>query len=275
MRRVVDLLATAALAYLVLVGGLWTLQRSLLFLPDRSLPSRAEAGVPEMREVRLRTSDGLELLSWYAPAAAGRGTIVYLHGNGGHIGYRGRRVRPFLEAGWGLLLVGWRGYGGNAGSPSEAGLLRDGRAALAFLAEQGIAPQRVVLYGESLGSAVAVALAAEQARAGAPVAALVLESPMSSVADVAAHHYPWVPVRPLLKDRFEAQAQVAEVAAPLLVVHGDADRVVPIRYGRALYEAAREPKQAVWIRGGGHENLAEFGLQRLVLDFLDRTVPVR
>ena len=167
----------------------------------------------------------------------------------------------------------YRGYGGNPGRPSELGLMSDARAALAFLDAAGVPPAETVLYGELLGSTVAVAIAAERAVGGQPVAALVLEAPLSSVSDVAAYHYPWMPVRWLLKDRFEAAARIADVGAPVLIVHGDADEIVPIRYGRALFEAAQEPKEAAWIPGGGHEDLAQFGLSRIVLDFLDRRVP--
>jgi hypothetical protein len=226
-----------------------------------------------MSEVRLHTDDGLDLLAWHQPAAQGRATILYLHGNGGHIGYRGDRVRPFIEAGFGVLLVEYRGYGGNPGRPSEQGLMSDARAALAFLDAAGAPSAATVLYGQSLGSTVAVAIAAERAAAGQPVAALVLEAPLSSVSDVAAHHYPWVPVRWLLKDRFEALARIAQVGAPVLIIHGEADDIVPIRYGRALFEAAAEPKEAGWIRGGGHEDLAEFGLRWIVLAFLARWLP--
>jgi fermentation-respiration switch protein FrsA (DUF1100 family) len=259
--------------YLVLVTGLYVGQRQLLYLPDRSVPSKAASGVPEMAEVRLHTDDGLDLLAWYRPGAPGRAMILYLHGNGGHIGYRGDRVRPFIDAGFGVLLVEYRGYGGNPGRPSEEGLMSDARAAFGFLDTAGVPSAATVLYGESLGSAVAVAVAAERAAAGQPVAALILEAPLSSVSDVAAHHYPWVPVRWLLKDRFQASAQIAEVDAPVLLIHGEADNVVPVRYGRALFEAAAEPKEAVWVRGGGHEDLAEFGLRRIVFDFLARRLP--
>ena len=168
----------------------------------------------------------------------GAATILYLHGNGGHIGYRGDRVRPFIDAGFGVLLVEYRGYGGNPGRPSEQGLMSDARAALVFLNTAGALPAATVLYGESLGSTVAGAIAAEQAAAGQPVAALVLEAPLSSVSDVAAHHYPWMPVRWLLKDRFQAVARIAGVGAPVLIIHGEADEIVPIRHGRALFEAA-------------------------------------
>jgi Dipeptidyl aminopeptidases/acylaminoacyl-peptidases len=161
-----SLLAVFGAGYMIIVGTLWVLQRQLLFLPDRSTPQLATAGLPEMTDVRVRTADGLELLAWWHPPDADRPTVVYLHGNGGHIGYRGSRVRPFLDRGMGVLLVSYRGYGGNPGSPSEAGLLADGRAALEFLAAWGIAADRTVLYGESLGTTVAVRLAAEWAEIG-------------------------------------------------------------------------------------------------------------
>jgi uncharacterized protein len=273
MRRVLTFFGLAGCVYLMLVTGLYVIQRQLLYLPDRSIPSRSASGVPEMSEIRLHTDDGLDLLAWHRSAAPQRATILYLHGNGGHIGYRGGRVRPFIDAGFGVLLVEYRGYGGNPGRPSEQGLMSDARAALAFLDTAGWPPAATVLYGESLGSTVAVAIAAERAAAGQPVAALVLEAPLSSVSDVAAYHYPWMPVRWLLKDQFEASTRIAGVGAPVLIIHGEADGIVPIRYGKALFEAAREPKEAAWIRSGGHEDLAQFGLHRIVFDFLARQLP--
>ena len=273
MRRVLTLFGLVACGYLMLVAGLYVVQRQLLYLPDGGIPSPTASGVPEMSEVRLHTDDGLELLAWHRPGSRRRATILYLHGNGGHIGYRGDRIRPFIDGGFGVLLMEYRGYGGNPGRPSEPGLMSDARAALAFLDAAGVPPAETVLYGELLGSTVAVAIAAERAVGGQPVAALVLEAPLSSVSDVAAYHYPWMPVRWLLKDRFEAAARIADVGAPVLIVHGDADEIVPIRYGRALFEAAQEPKEAAWIPGGGHEDLAQFGLSRIVLDFLARRVP--
>jgi uncharacterized protein len=270
MRRVLSLLAVLVAGYVILVGALWALQRQLLFLPDRTAPNAAAAGLPDMASVRLRTPDGLDLLAWWRPPSGDQFVIVYLHGNGGHIGYRGSRVRPFLDRGMGVLLVSYRGYGGNPGSPSENGLLADGRGALEFLTTQGIGTGRTVLYGESLGSTVAVRLASEQADAGQPVAALVLEAPLSSVVDVATHHYPWVPIGLLLKDRLEAAAHIDRTAAPILILHGQEDRVVPIRFGQKLYDAARQPKEAVWLEGAGHEDLPAWGSQAIVLEFLHR-----
>lgn len=257
-------------AYLVLVAVMYVFQRNLLYLPDTRAATPAASGAPEMKEVLFRTADGLDLTSWYRQAVPGLPTLVYFHGNGGNISYRIFRVRPYLDRGYGLLLVEYRGYGGNPGSPHESGLYEDGRAAMAFVVGQGVPADDVVLYGESLGGGVAVRVAAEQARASEPVGALILEAPLSSVTDVAAHHYPFVPVRWLLKDRFDAVSSIKDVATPVFVIHGDDDTVAPIRFGQALFAAAQDPKESWWIPGGGHEDLHLFGLDSRVADFIDR-----
>lgn len=254
--------------YVALVGGMYTFQRGLLYVPGTSVPSPAESGVPEMAPVTLETADGLRLMSWYGPAPDGRKTIVYFHGNGGHIGYRGDKARPYLDAGYGMVLVSYRGYGGNPGSPTEDGLYADGRAAMAFLAAQGVDPDQTVLYGESLGTGVAVQIAMEQARAGNPLAAVVLEAPFTSAVDAGAGHYPWAPVRWLMKDRFDSQSKIAGIRAPVLIVHGGRDRVVPLRLGEALYATAVAPKESLWIPEAGHNDLYDFGASDKVLAFL-------
>lgn len=268
-------IACLAGAYLVLVGAMYVFQRNLLYLPDKRPVTPEASGVPEMREVRITTADGLKLISWYRPAVPGRPTIVHFHGNGGNISHRVFRIPPYLESGFGLLLVEYRGYGGNPGTPDERGLYADGRAAMAFIAAAGVAADEVVLYGESLGSGVAVQIAAEQGRASKPVGAMILEAPMSSVTDVAAYHYPFVPVRWLLKDRFESVAKIGDVATPVFIIHGENDRVVPIRFGRLLFAAAQEPKERWWASGGSHEDLHRFGLQSMVINYLDRHIERR
>lgn len=271
--------AVAALAYAALVAGMYAAQRSLLYLPDRREVSPQAGGVPEMEVVTLRTADGFRLASWFRAAVGDRPTLVHFHGNGGNIATRAYRMHPFLDAGYGLLMVEYRGYGSNAGAPSEQGLYADGRAALAFLDERGVPARDIVLYGESLGSGVAVQIAAERGRArepdgsgnpGPPLAAVVLEAPLSSVTEIAAHHYPLLPVRWLLKDRYASSEKIADVSAPVLIVHGEDDGVVPIRFGRKLFAAAREPKEARWIADAGHEDLHRFGLQATVMDFITR-----
>jgi uncharacterized protein len=270
IRRMITTLAAIAAAYVFVVGILYAFQRNLLFLPTSHVGSPAAVGAGDMREVTLATADGLALRSWYKPAQDGRPTMIYFHGNGGNISARAKRVRPYLNAGLGVLLVGYRGYGGNDGTPSEEGFYEDARAAMRFIEDQGVPPDRVVLYGESLGSAVAIHLAAEQAVQNRPLAAVIGEGAPSSVADVAARRYPFAPVRTLIKDRFDSRAKVGGINAPLLLIHGEDDIVVPQRFGRALFEAAAEPKHAQWIDGAGHNNLAYHAIDAIVLEFLDR-----
>lgn len=261
-------LATAAIAYGLLVGALYTQQRSLLYFPDTSRPTVAEAGIPGLMAAETVTADKLHLLAWYRPAAAGRPTLLYFHGNGGHIGYRAERARAFAARGYGVLLAEYRGYGGNPGSPTEEGLHQDAMAAAEFLRQQSVAPSGIVLYGESLGSAVAVRLAAELAAGGAQVAALILEAPFTSIADVAQHHYFYLPARLLVKDTFDAASRIAAVKTPVLVIHGEADTVVPVSFGRALLAAAVEPKRGWFPARADHGTILDDDALRVIEGFL-------
>lgn len=266
-----SVLAVIGIGYALVVAGLFLVQRNLLYFPAGGVPAPAETLVPEMAVVSLITADGLELESWYVPAAVGRPTIVYYCGNGGHIGMRDSKLRPYLDAGLGVLLVGYRGYGDNPGSPSEKGLYADGRAALGFLRGRGVVPRMWVLYGESLGSAVAVQMAFEQPQTGDPVGAVVLEAPFTSVGDVAQAHYPFVPARWLVRDRFDSASKIARVGAPVYVVHGEGDRIVPLRFGRRLFGSAAEPKEMRVVSEAGHNDLYDFDVAEGVIAFLDRT----
>jgi uncharacterized protein len=263
-------LATGAVLYGGLLAGLYLFQRHLLYHPSASMPDLMQAGVPDMRPVRLKTADGLELLAWYKPPVSGKRLILYFHGNAGHIGHRGYKARQFLDLGHGVLLVSWRGFGGNAGQPSEEGLLQDARAALSFAAAQDIAHRRVVLYGESLGSGMAVQLAAEAAAARDPVGAVVLEAPYTSIAEVAQYHYFYVPARYMVADSFDSMARIAAIGAPLLLIHGEKDRTVPVHFGRTLFDAAVEPKQAAWLDTAGHNDLFDHGAASRVQAFIER-----
>lgn len=265
----IALLAGAAALYGSLVGALYLFQRDLLFLPDTSRPSLSRATVPGLVEVELQTADRLMLRAWSVPAKAGRPTLLYVHGNGGNIGHRAERAGLLAAPGNGVLLVEYRGYGGNPGRPSEEGFHADAEAGLAFLVGNGVAPSQTILYGESLGSAVAVRLAAESAARGSPVAGLILESPFTSIAEVAQHHYPYVPARHLVKDRFDAASRIEMVKAPLFVMHGEQDRVVPFRFGRALYEAAAEPKRGWFPLSADHYTIFDGEALRRVLAFVD------
>ena len=252
-------------AYGALVGGLYVFQRQLLYFPDRARPELLGLEQLGVREAMLETEDGLSLLSWYLPARPRRPVIAYFHGNGGHIGYRAERLLRFAREGFGVLMPEYRGYGGNPGTPTEAGFYADGRATLAFLDREGVAANRLVLYGESLGSGVAVALAVQH-----EIAALILEAPPTSVAEIAQCHFPYVPASRMVVDRFDSLSRIGKVKAPILVLHGERDRVVPVRYGRALFDAAPEPKEGWFAPEAGHENLARYGSLDAVVAFIDR-----
>jgi hypothetical protein len=261
------LITIAAAAYVGVVLVLFFAQRTLLYPGGSAPPDVGRAGLEGLVEpVHVTTADALPLLAWYRPPATERGAvIVYFHGNGGTIAHRGAAVRPLLEAGYGLLLLEYRGYGGNPGRPTEAGLYADARAALAFVDAAGIGVDRQVLYGESLGTGVAVQMATERG-----AAALVLASPYTSIADVAAQKFPLVPVRWLLLDRYESLAKIARLRIPLLVLHGERDMSIPARFGRALYEAAAEPKELVLFPAAEHNDLNRHGAPAAVLAFLRR-----
>jgi len=260
-------LVSALAAYAVLVSGIYVFQRHLLYFPDVSHPELGALAELGVREVKVTTADGVSLLSWYLPPRDGRPVIAYFHGNGGHIGYRAERLRRFGRDGLGVLMLEYRGYGGNPGSPTEAGLHADATAAVDFLEDCGIMSNRLVLYGESLGSGVAVSLAAQH-----DVAGLILEAPFTSVAEVAQYHYSFVPASILVRDRFDSLSRIAKVKAPILVLHGERDRIVPVRFGRALFDAAPEPKELWLAPEAGHEDLAWFGALEAVRSFLERRV---
>jgi fermentation-respiration switch protein FrsA (DUF1100 family) len=262
-------IGVAAVVYGLIAAALFLLQRRILFLPDKSHPDLDRVLLPGVRETTVTTADGLTLLAWYLPPARDDGFVVlYLHGNAGHIGHRAYRLGPMRQPGWGVLLLEYRGYGGNPGSPSEAGLLNDARAGLASLRAMGVAPGRVLLWGESLGSGLAVFLAAEQT-----VAAVLLEAPYTSISDMARRRYWFVPVNWLLRDRFESSRAIGGVRAPVLVMHGARDTIIPVAMGRAMYDAAPEPKQ-LWISpAAGHLDLVEHGAVEAAADFVRELKP--
>jgi fermentation-respiration switch protein FrsA (DUF1100 family) len=255
--------------YVALLAALYLMQRRILFRPDPGPPLVELAAVPGLREVRLATADGLSLLAWHLPGPEGAPVVLYLHGNAGHVGHRGERLRRFAAQGWGALMVEYRGYGGNPGQVSEAGLLADAAAGLDWLRARGVEPRRIVLWGESLGSGVAVQLAA----GGGAVGALVLETPFTSIADIARARYPFAPVDLLLKDRFDSLARIGAVRAPMLVATAGQDTIVPPEMGRALLGGAQVPAELWHVEAAGHTNLVEFGLVEAVAEFIARHLP--
>ena len=257
--------------YLAGITALWAFQRDLMYFPDglpRVPPSYYEM-LDGVQEVSFTTADGLELVSWYAPAPANRPTVVLFHGNGGSLRGERYRLKHFKDAGLGVLLLAYRGYSGNGGSPSEQGLYADARAALDWLQTNGVDGRSIVLYGISLGSGVSTKMADER-----EVGAVVLESPYTSTVDVAAWRFPVVPVSWLMEDRFESLARIGSITEPVLVIHGDKDFVVPQRFGKQLFEAANEPKQGFWPHGVGHNDVFDNGGFDTALEFIRRTMHV-
>jgi uncharacterized protein len=242
-----------AAGYLALLALMYVAQRSLMYLPETVRTPPAEAGLSEAEEVVLDTPDGARVIVWHIPPKGERPVWLYFHGNGGALRYRADRFRELTAQGEGVVALSYRGYAGSTGRPSEDGLIADARAAYDFAVKR-YGAERIVLWGESLGSGVAVALAAER-----PVARIVLEAPFLSAVDIAAGVYPFLPVRWLMKDQFRSDLRVANVKAPVLIMHGDHDNVVPIVSGERLYKLITSPKRFVRLDGGGHENLSAFG----------------
>lgn len=246
-------LVIVAVGWVCFVAVLWLFQRNLLYMAPRTAPGLPPPGYSA---VILSTEDGLKLTAWYHPAAAGQPTIVFYSAQGASLPGTADYMASFGQAGMGLLLVSFRGFDGNPGTPTEEGLYRDGRAALSWLADHGIdAP---IIMGLSLGTGTAAQMAYEAATrpAGFPAAlhpkALVLLAPYRSVTEIAAARYPFAPVRLLLKDRFDTLSIIAGIHMPLLIAHGDADELIPFSEGKAVFDRAPNPKQFLTLPGEGH-----------------------
>ncbi|MQA02661.1 MAG: alpha/beta fold hydrolase [Streptosporangiales bacterium] len=266
-------LVVVAGVVVLLLALLWLFQRQLIYLPDRSDVPAAGDVIPGARDVSLRTSDGLELGAWHVPAAGARRdvTVLVANGNAGNRAGRAPTATALSHAGFDVLLFDYRGYGDNPGSPSEEGLARDIRAAYRFLVDdQNVPPERLLYFGESLGTGVVVELAAEH-----PPAGLLLRSPYEDLAAVGQRHYPIVPVRLLLRDRYPIARQIAGIDVPTTVVYGTADTIIPQAQSRAVAEAAAGQIEIVEVTGAGHNDdvmLAGSELVTAVERLADRSV---
>jgi len=240
------------LAGVVVLTLAWTFQRRLIYFPFGQVPSPSEVGLDGVDEVAFNTDDGITLHGWFVRSrvSPAKFTLAVFNGNAGNRAYRAALARAFREHGLAVLLFDYRGFGGNAGSPTEPGLAADARAVRAYLASRvEVDPARIAYFGESLGAAVAVGLAIES-----PPAALVLRSPFTSLTAVGQVHYPFLPVRWLLRDRWASLDRIATVTSPLLVIAGDRDSIVPPEQSRQLYNAATGPKTLVIVHGADHND---------------------
>jgi len=243
----IRLLVFGLTIYTLVIIGLTVFQRRFMYFPDRRLIHPREAGMNGIEELHLSTDDGETLVAWHLPPREGRPLILYFHGNAGALIDRVPRFRMFAECGYGLLAIAYRGYGGSTGTPTETGLMQDGEAAYREARARGYDGDRIVLIGESLGTGVAAALAAAH-----EAAALVLDSPFLSAADVAATQFRMLPVRWLMFDQFRSDLAIRDVHIPVLIVHGDEDDVIPMNSAKRLFELVNEPKQFIRVPDAGH-----------------------
>jgi fermentation-respiration switch protein FrsA (DUF1100 family) len=260
----VEKLALVLAAVVAAFTALYFGQRALIYYPDRSRPSPEPFLRSDFRPLSVKTSDGIDLTFWLKNPSQPSGlTVVLFHGNAGHHGDRLFLDTFFRGTGFGFVLASYRGYGGNGGSPSEEGLYADGRAILERLGKEGIRPENIVLWGESLGAGVVTLLAAEQT-----FRAVILQAPFTSLVDMGAEIFPFLPVSLLARERYDSLARIGRITAPVLIVHGEDDEVVPVSHGRRLFAAANEPKQGLFFPGARHNDLIAFGLMETILGFL-------
>jgi fermentation-respiration switch protein FrsA (DUF1100 family) len=258
------LLIVVSVGYVCGLVVLFFAQRSMLFpIPTAERTPPQAAGFPEAQERVLTTADGEKVIVWHVPARPGRPVILYFHGNGDFLAGFFGRFRDVIADGTGIVALSYRGYAGSSGQPSERGLLQDAAAAYAF-ATARYSADSIVAWGFSLGTGVAVALAADQ-----PVGKLVLEAPYTSLADVAASAFWFAPVRLLMRDQFRSDERIARVRAPLLMIHGALDPTIPVAFGERLYALANEPKRFVRLARGGHNDLDNFGAIEIARKFIN------
>lgn len=248
LKNLKKMIFAIAFIYLILVITLFSFQRKLQYHPQGDATKIAYCSPPGFEKKYLTTTDGVKILAWYQkPKTPHNKIILYFHGNAGNFSEREHKFQSFVKNKLGVLAISYRGYPGSEGSPSELGLIKDADAALVFLLDQGYKPKDIIFYGESLGSGVAIQLAAR-----INPAAVILESPFSSIANVAKKTYWFVPVNLILKDKFESIKYVSNITAPVLIIHGTADQVVPYSEGKKLFDAIISPKRFIAVEGAGH-----------------------
>jgi uncharacterized protein len=265
MARIRKLIVILAGFYILVLITLFVYQRSLLYFPSHAYLSLSDAGANRaLKEIPVRTYDGLDLKAWYAPATSKPFTFVFFHGNGDNLASAAEVADPYIAAGYGFLVAEYRGYSGLPGKPTEAGLYADARACLYVLRSQGVKSEDMILFGHSLGTGVAVQMAEEF-----HVGGVMLLAPFLSFPDVAQFHYSYVPARLMVLDRYNNAKKMKNIHVPLLIVNGDKDEIIPPTEGKQLYELANEPRQFYSLPGHGHNDLfADFA--PLALDWASR-----
>lgn len=264
LKRIWRVVRLALLVYLGIVLVFAAFENSLVYFPSR-YPNGDWSLESGMKDAWFEAADGTRLHGWFLDTPEPRAVVLFCHGNGGSIAGRRHLLEAFSALGVSALMFDYRGYGRSDGSPDEAGVLQDARAARAWLAKRaGVAESAIVLWGESIGGGVAVDLAQDGARG------LILENTFTSIPDVAAKHYPWLPARTLMRNRYNSVEKIGKYRGPLLQFHGDADSIVPFELGQKLFAAANEPKQFVTVPDGDHNDGRMPVVFETVDAFLDR-----
>ena len=238
--------------------------RLFMYFPNPTRAAPAEAGLDHVKEIEIAAADGVTLVAWYAPARGDRPTILYFHGNAANAANRAPRIELIQENGFGVLYLNNRGYGGSGGRPTEEDNVADAITAYDHLIGLGVPPGKIAAYGESLGSGQAVRLAAAR-----PVAAVVLEAPLTSTVDVARRTYFWLPISLLITDKYDNERNIRSVTAPVLILHGEQDGVIPVEMGRRVYRGANQPKRIELFPQGTHDDLFDHGAWEKTRAFVD------
>ena len=233
--------------YFFILVFLYFYQRNLLYHPNENNYSEDKILV-DIEKVRIKTSDNIELLGWYHEKnLKDFKTLIFFHGNAGSLENRIHKLNHFRNMNINFLIIAWRGFSGNKGDPSEQGLYEDGKSAIDWLIKKGVSEKNLILYGESLGTGVATHLAQNKNFAG-----VILETPFTSMIDAAKKFYPYIPVKLLLKDKFENYKKIKNINLPILIMHGEIDQLVPFSMGKKIYEIANEPKYSYFTKYDNH-----------------------
>ena len=260
------ILLIAVFGYLLVVGCVFTFQRSLMYHPDKKVGPPSRYNLTDYSEFFISAQDHETLQFWYHPPAGKFPTIVYYHGNSYTLGDRADIFAKLSGRGFGVLAVSYRGYGKSTGSPTEQGIYTDARTAMNYAHEMLHLPfSNIILFGESLGTGVAVQMATEY-----DVGGVVIQSPYTSVAARAAEIYSYIPVEFLIKDKYYTINKIGNITAPLLIFHGELDQVIPVEHGRAVFAAAKEPKEAIFFPDKGHNDFDSDVISEHVLHFAEK-----
>ena len=242
---------------------LFFFQRKILFNVSGIPKKPSEYGLTNVNELRILTSDGISLLAWYSKPKNNNPTLLYFHGNSFDIGERSYRIDRYIKEGWGVLLFAWRGYSGNKGYPSELNLYKDGESVINWIkSSTSTKNENIVLYGESLGTGVAVELATRYS-----FKSVILEAPFTSIADIAQKRYKIYPVKYLILDKFDNISKITKILSPVLIISGKKDEIIPHYHSKKLFSQANEPKSCVFIDEAMHNNLYDFNIDKDVIKF--------